>query len=577
VRNHLNHHIQRHQQQSGINALGQRILKMINTAIPTGSQLNATITAGTITCANSGPQAQTITNFTNTPAGPVTYAVAPNNTFTLSATGGGSGNPVTYTSTTPTVCTTNGTNGSTVTKLTAGNCVVTADQAGTSTGNPTYIAAPQQTLTILINKATQTITDVAPTTISYQPAPNNTFTLSATSSGSTNPTIFASSAPNICTTSGTNGATVTILSAGTCTLTVNQAGDTNYLAANEVAASVTITKASQSITNFTPPTTLNQAVASTISLSATGGGIGSSGNSGSGNLVTFTSTTPAVCTTSGSTQGSNNTSVATLTIFTAGTCTITANQAGNDNYSAAPPLTASISITPPVVNAPAQLYFIHPDHLGTPRVITKATDNTKVWEWKNDDPFGNNLPNEDPNSTGTSFKFNNRFEGQYYDEETGIIYNWNRFYDSAIGRYTQSDPIGLRGGINTYLYALNDPLSLTDEDGLRSRPQQRYQSPYGQPPTMPSSRELRRAGEPPVTTPQININQNARDIFNRLADRPLDNPVTPGVYPGVNIPWTLPLLPPGPNCMLICPKKYQNACDPDDEKPCVVYCGSTFK
>jgi hypothetical protein len=132
--------------------------------------------------------------------------------------------------------------------------------------------------------------------------------------------------------------------------------------------------------------------------------------------------------------------------------------------------------------------------------------------------------------------------------------------------------------LNLYLYVLNDPLSWVDEDGLqRSRPQQRYQSPYGQPPTMPSSRESRRAGEPPVTTPQININQNARDIFNRLADRPLDNPLTPGVYPGVNIPWTLPLLPPGPNCMLICPKKHQNACGPDDEKPCVVYCGPTFK
>ncbi|MFN7476168.1 MAG: RHS repeat-associated core domain-containing protein [Burkholderiales bacterium] len=162
-------------------------------------------------------------------------------------------------------------------------------------------------------------------------------------------------------------------------------------------------------------------------------------------------------------------------------------------------------------------------------------------------------------------------------QETRTYYNYFRDYDPTTGRYVQSDPIGLRGGINTYLYVLNDPLSLTDEDGLRSRPQQRYQSPYGQPPTMPSSRESRRAGEPPVTTPQININQNARDIFNRLADRPLDNPLTPGVYPGVNIPWTLPLLPPGPNCMLICPKKYQNACGPDDEKPCVVYCGPTFK
>ena len=107
------------------------------------------------------------------------------------------------------------------------------------------------------------------------------------------------------------------------------------------------------------------------------------------------------------------------------------------------------------------------DHLGTPRAITTSdASNTKVWEWKNDDPFGNNAVNEDPSATGTAFKYNNRFPGQYFDAETGTYHNGRRTYDAQLGRYIQSDPIGLGGGINTYAYVMGNPLSNSDPSGL---------------------------------------------------------------------------------------------------------------
>jgi RHS repeat-associated protein len=56
--------------------------------------------------------------------------------------------------------------------------------------------------------------------------------------------------------------------------------------------------------------------------------------------------------------------------------------------------------------------------------------------------------------------------GQYYDAETGTHYNYFRDYDPAIGRYIESDPIGLLGGVNTYAYVKNDPIKRIDPKGL---------------------------------------------------------------------------------------------------------------
>jgi RHS repeat-associated protein len=114
-------------------------------------------------------------------------------------------------------------------------------------------------------------------------------------------------------------------------------------------------------------------------------------------------------------------------------------------------------------------YYIHADHLNTPRVITNEAQQV-VWRWENQEPFGKSPPEEDPDGDGVRFEFPLRFPGQYADRETGLFYNFHRDYDPATGRYVQADPIGLKGGMNPYRYAL-DPLSEIDPLGLQ-RPRQ---------------------------------------------------------------------------------------------------------
>ena len=110
------------------------------------------------------------------------------------------------------------------------------------------------------------------------------------------------------------------------------------------------------------------------------------------------------------------------------------------------------------------VYYLHTDHLNTPRL---ATDNTGqiLWRWEGT-AFGDTPPNEDVDNDRKTVTINLRFPGQYYDAETGLHYNWYRYYDPRNGRYITSDPIGLRGGLNTYAYVGNNPLRFTDPTGL---------------------------------------------------------------------------------------------------------------
>ena len=72
---------------------------------------------------------------------------------------------------------------------------------------------------------------------------------------------------------------------------------------------------------------------------------------------------------------------------------------------------------------------------------------------------------QDPSSLGT-FNYNPRFPGTVFDKETNLFYNYFRYYDPQLGRYPTSDPIGLAGGINGYVYVSNQPTRYVDPYGL---------------------------------------------------------------------------------------------------------------
>ena len=111
------------------------------------------------------------------------------------------------------------------------------------------------------------------------------------------------------------------------------------------------------------------------------------------------------------------------------------------------------------------IYYIHSDHLGTPRKITRPSDNGLMWRW-DPDTFGSLTPNTNPAGLGT-FNYNLRFPGQYSLNESGLYYNYYRDYDPSMGRFIESDPVGLAAGSpSTYAYVDGDPLNLVDALGL---------------------------------------------------------------------------------------------------------------
>ena len=251
---------------------------------------------------NAQKAGQTINVTTHAPA-----SASFNQQFTVAATGGGSGNPVTFSSSG--ACTNNGAT-FTITSGT-GTCSVRYDQSG----DANYNAAPQVTETVSIGTIDQAInvTVQAPANAVY----NTEFTVAATGGGSGNPVTFSSS--GAC---SNTGATFTMTSGtGTCTVNYDQAGNTNYNPAPQVTESVSAQKANQTI-----------AFGALAAKTFGDADFAVNASASSGLAVSFAAT--GNCTISG----------ATVHITGAGSCTVTASQAGNANFNAATDVAQSFAI-----------------------------------------------------------------------------------------------------------------------------------------------------------------------------------------------------------------------------------------
>ncbi len=230
--------------------------------------------------------------------------------FAVSATAT-SGLPVSFASATSPVCTVSGAN---VTLVSAGSCAIQALQ----TGNNNYAAATAVTQSFTVSQASQTITFARLPNKALGSAP---FTVTATASSAL-AVSFASLTMPVCTVSG---ATVALVSAGTCTLEATQTGNANYTAATPVDQNLTVTPGTQTIT-FGPLSNLSMGSAP-FALSAT---------ASSGLPVAFASNTPAICTVSS----------ASVTLVSVGSCTVQATQPGDTNYAAAAAVSQSFQVTP---------------------------------------------------------------------------------------------------------------------------------------------------------------------------------------------------------------------------------------
>ena len=215
----------------------------------------------------------------------------------------------------------NSTATATITATTVGTCLIQATKAA----DATYASTTSATATFTFTKATQTITFTDPADITFGASP---VSLSATST-STLSVAFTTATSGVCTVSGT---TVTIVSAGTCTINANQAGNADYEAASQVSQSFTITKATPSLSSFAD-------VSKTVGNPAFNLSAPTVANSLSGSF-TYTSATTATATISGT----------TITLGSAGTTLITATFTPTDtaNYNNATiNMTLTLSVAAP--------------------------------------------------------------------------------------------------------------------------------------------------------------------------------------------------------------------------------------
>ncbi len=207
------------------------------------------------------------------------------------------------------------------------------------------------------------------------------------------------------------------------------------------------------------------------------------------------------------------------------------------------------------------IYYLHTDHLMTPRFATDSGGNI-VWRWEGE-AFGDTLSKSDPDGNGKDVVVNLRFAGQYYDSESQLYYNYFRYYDPTAGRYITSDPIGLDGGLNTYAYVDGNPLYWTDYYGLRGA--RRGGNPYRD--HIPVLRPDPIPHRPPNNNSQPTPNspmpprpgQNPNSFWNYGKNLPGNNPrhdKTGPPAPGDE--WKLPKEFIPDNCRIVCGSQNEN-------------------
>ena len=343
--------------------------------VTTSGNVSSTLTATNSNSGDTGSAAvsgvaamgQTITWTNPTASESVDFSTTP---IVLAATGGASGNPVTFA-----VASGPGTlagDGVTLTITGVGAIVINATQAGGTVGSVTY-AQGTGSITITVNQATPVITcSGVPSSVAFPT------TISLSSCVSTDPNgVLAYTGLSGATLSGT---TLTPSGVGTVSVTVGQASDADYTAAT-LPVSVTVTAGVQTIT-FAPASPVTYS-ATPITLSATGGA--------SGNPVTLT-----VASGPGTLSGNS------LTLTGTGTVVIDANQAASANYAAAAQVQASIvvnaagTVATPAIS-PASGTVLSTGTGGSDTVtITDATSGATIWY---------TTDNSDPATSGTAIQY----------------------------------------------------------------------------------------------------------------------------------------------------------------------------
>jgi len=164
-------------------------------------------------------------------AAPTGVVVGSTPTVTATSASPNSGNPIVYSSTTPSICTVNSSTG-VVTAIAVGTCIIAANQAG----NASYAAAAQVTQSFAVGLASQTITVTPPPSSVTAGTP----VVLAGSSSAGLPVSYTSQTPLVCSVSGS---TVTTLAAGTCIIAANQSGNSSTAAAPQVTVQFTVAAA----------------------------------------------------------------------------------------------------------------------------------------------------------------------------------------------------------------------------------------------------------------------------------------------------------------------------------------------